>query len=131
MDRRHILSLSAGVALAAYAPTCALAQERQVKRVGHLTFLPRERWPEEWKAGWLRVGEELRKRGWVEGQNLQVEYRDGATDPQGLYGAARRLVESKVDLIEAILDDSAFAAKYACRSSSWPLCLRNTGLRCS
>jgi putative ABC transport system substrate-binding protein len=113
MDRRHILSLSAGVALAAYAPPCALAQGAPTKRVGHLTFLPRDRWPEEWKAGWGQMFDDLRRRGWVEGRNLQFDYRDGVTDPQGLYGAARRLVESKVDLVTSILDDAAFAAKAA------------------
>lgn len=107
MDRRKVMSLSACTALAALAPTQVLSQVSTVKRIGVLSFLPRERWPD----GWQRVVENLPKHGWVEGRNLRFEYRDGVTDPQGLYGAARRLVESKVDLIAALLDDAAFAAK--------------------
>ncbi len=109
MHRRHLMSLSAGAALMVYAPPGALAQGAAVKRVGLLTFLPRERWPE----GWQILLQDLPRRGWVEGRNLQFEYRDGVTDPQGLNGAARRLVESKVDLIASLLDDAAFAAKAA------------------
>lgn len=110
MDRRYILlSLSAGMALASYAPQGAYAQGTPIKRIGMLSFLPRERWPE----GWQSTFEDLPRRGWVEGRNLQTEYRDGVTDPQGLYGAVRRLIESKVDLIMAILDEAAFVAKGA------------------
>ena len=110
MQRRHMLSLSAGAALACSVRPSAFAQAGPVKRIGHLTFLPRERWPEDWRAGQQRVAKLLSERGWVEGRNLQHEYRDGETDPLGLFGAARQLVAAKVDLIWAILDDAAAAA---------------------
>jgi putative ABC transport system substrate-binding protein len=108
-----MLSLSAGAALSSRSLTGAFAQSVKPKRIGHLGFLPRERWPEESMAGWLRIIELLRQRGWVEGRNLQFEFRDGTTDAQGLFGAARQLVEAKVALIVAVLDDAAFAAKGA------------------
>jgi putative ABC transport system substrate-binding protein len=109
VHRRHMMSLSAGAALIVYAPPGAFAQGAAVKRIGVLSFLPRERWPQGWERGF----EDLPRRGWIEGRNLHFEYRDGVSDPQGLYGAARRLVESKVDLITCLLDDAAFAAKGA------------------
>jgi putative tryptophan/tyrosine transport system substrate-binding protein len=112
MHRRHVMSLSACTAFIAFAPPLALSQVGTVKRIGVLSFLPRERWP----ALWHRTFEGLPRHGWVEVRNVQFEYRDGVTDPQGLYGAARRLVETKVDLIAALLDDAAFAAKGATKT---------------
>ena len=110
MDRHHILMLlGTRMVLACHAPPQARAQSGALKRIGILSFLPRERWPE----GWDRTFDDLPRRGWIEGRNLQFEYRDGVTDPQGLYGAARRLVESNVHVIAGLLDDAAFAAKGA------------------
>jgi putative ABC transport system substrate-binding protein len=113
MDRRHMLSLSAGTALLSHVPKPAFAQGSAVKRIGQLDFLPRERWPEEWAVGWRRTVEQLRQRGWVEGRNIQFEYRDAVTNGQALGGAARQLAAANVDLIMAILDGAAFAAKAA------------------
>ena len=113
MHRRHVLSLSAVAAFASCVPSGAFAQGGPVKRIGILWFLPRERWPEEMRAGWQRRFEALRQLGWVEGRNLQFVFRDAITDAQGLDGAARQLVEAKVDLIMAVLDGPAFAAKGA------------------
>lgn len=113
MHRRHMLSLSAGAALAYCLAPDASAQGGPLKRIGIPWYLPRERWPDEMKAGWQRRFVALHQRGWVEGRNLQFEFRDAVSDAQGLEGAARQLVKAKVDLIMAVLDGPAFAAKGA------------------
>lgn len=113
MYRRHMLSLSAGAALACCLAPDVFAQGGQLKRIGIPWYLPRERWPDEMKAGWQRRFGALHQRGWVEGRNLQFEFRDAVSDAQGLAGAARQLVEAKVDLIMAVLDGPTFAAKAA------------------
>lgn len=113
MYRRHVLSLSAGAVLASAVSPGAFAQGGAVKRIGIAWFLPREQWPDEMKAAWQRRFEALRQLGWVEGRNLQFVFRDAITNVHGLDGAARQLVEAKVDLIMAVLDRPAFAAKGA------------------
>ena len=55
----------------------------------------------------------LREHGWVEGQNLSIEYRFGGEKYEGLRALADELVRLKVDVIFATNAPAARAAKEA------------------
>ena len=61
------------------------------------------------------IREELRKLGYVEGKNLVIEYRR-ALDSERLPEAAAELVKLNVDIILAVANRGAFAAKGATRT---------------
>lgn len=55
---------------------------------------------------------ELRRLGWVEGQNLVVERRYSGGKPESMPGLAQELVESKVDVITTFSSlDAAYARR--------------------
>jgi ABC-type uncharacterized transport system substrate-binding protein len=104
MDRRAFLGTFAGGLLA--APLAAEAQPAgKIYRLGFLRGGP----PLEAYVEGLRQG--LRERGYVDGQNVVVEYRstDGGFDQ--LPQLAEELVRSKVDIILASAAPAALAAK--------------------
>jgi putative ABC transport system substrate-binding protein len=93
------------------APLVAAAQPaRKVYRIGFLRAgQPPTAWVEAFQQG-------LRERGYVEGQNIVIEFRvtDGSLDP--LPQLAEELVRSKVDVIVASSSPPAVAAKNATTS---------------
>jgi putative ABC transport system substrate-binding protein len=104
MDRRDFVATLTGGLLA--APLVTEAQQAgKVYRVGFLRGGP----PLEAYVEGLREG--LRERGYVDGQNVVVEYRstDGGFDQ--LPQLAEELVRSKVDIILASAAPAALAAK--------------------
>jgi putative ABC transport system substrate-binding protein len=95
-------------------PRVALAQSQPQKlaRIGLLSpFAPADtaHWFKEFRLG-------LRDLGWVEGRNIQIEYRyaDGKTDRLDEFAA--ELVRLGVDVIVASVNTDALAAKKATRS---------------
>src|SRR6186997_2659677 len=75
-------------------------------------------------VGWLTVAaeagsrervfqEQLRALGWVEGQNLRIEFRRAANDSSRLAAMAEELVRLKVDVIVAQSTPAVQAAKKA------------------
>jgi ABC-type uncharacterized transport system substrate-binding protein len=95
MDRRAFIGTLAGGLLA--APLAAEAQEAgKVYRVGFLWDSPAV-WPHALEA--FRQG--LRDAGWVEGQNIVVEYRWAEGRFDRLPGMVEELIRLKVDLIVA------------------------------
>jgi putative ABC transport system substrate-binding protein len=60
--------------------------------------------------------QELRKLGYVEGKNLLIEYRSANGNPDSLPEAAAELVKLNVDVILAVANAGAFAAKGATRT---------------
>jgi putative ABC transport system substrate-binding protein len=91
MKRRAFLSVMAGGLLA--TPLAAEAQQAgKVYRVGFLTGSPV---PQLFEA--LRQG--LRERGWLEGQNLVLEYRSAELKFDRVPTLATELVLLKVDVI--------------------------------
>jgi putative ABC transport system substrate-binding protein len=107
MKRRAFLSVMAGGLLA--APLAAEAQRaRKVYRIGFLWDTPAV-WPHALEA--FRQG--LRDLGWVEGQNIVIEYRwtEGRFDR--LPSLVEELVRLKVDLIVAPTSIYTGAAKRA------------------
>jgi putative ABC transport system substrate-binding protein len=104
MDRRAFIGILAGGLLA--APLAAEGQQTgKIYRLGFLRGGP----PLEAYVEGLREG--LRERGYVDGQNVVVEYRstDGGFDQ--LPQLAEELVRSKVDIILASAAPAALAAK--------------------
>jgi putative ABC transport system substrate-binding protein len=94
MRRREFISLIAP-ALAAW-PLMARAQQRAVPVIGFLGLQPVSAFAPRVEA--LRKG--LRELGYVEGKNLLIDY-EWAEAVDQLPRSARRLVESRVDLIFA------------------------------
>jgi putative ABC transport system substrate-binding protein len=103
MKRRELLALAAVVA--ALVPIDVPAQSKPatigVLAAGDPAPLLRE------------LREELRRRGYVEGQNLRFEVRQAAGDVEVLRPLADELVRLKVDIIVARLTPAAQAAKAA------------------
>jgi putative ABC transport system substrate-binding protein len=94
-------------------PAAAVAQQAgRVYRIGYLSAPSRES-VEHVVAAFLRT---LRELGWVEGQNLIIEYRWAEGKVERLPDLATDLVKLKVDLIVAPAGSAALAAKNATTS---------------
>ena len=92
---RILLALAAGILL---MPLDASAQtSAKVYRIGVLDMTP----PDLRSPNQMAFYEELRQRGYVEGQNLVVERRNAAGQPDQLPALARELVALRPDLIVA------------------------------
>jgi putative ABC transport system substrate-binding protein len=117
MNRRNAgLALLLGLLAFGAAPLAAEAQQAgKVYRVGHLSTPTRES-VERGLGAFLR---KLRELGWVEGQNLIIEYRWAEGDVERLPDLAADLVRRKVDVIVAPAGSAALAAKNA--TSSIPI----------
>src|SRR6476659_8388937 len=116
MDRipRRDFLVAAGALLA--APLAAEAQQTsKVRRIGYLSAPTRES-VEPVVQAFLRA---LRELGWVEGQNLLIEYRWADGKIERLPELAAELVRLKVELIVAPAGTAALAAMKA--TSSIPI----------
>jgi len=92
---RILLALAAGILL---MPLDASAQtSAKVYRIGTLDMNP----PDLTSPSAMAFYDELRQRGYVEGQNLIVERRNAAGQPDQLPALARELVALRPDLIVA------------------------------
>src|SRR6266480_1702013 len=115
MNRRNAgLALLALLAAGA-APVSVRAQQAGVYRVGYLSTPTRES-VERGLDAFLR---KLRELGWVEGQNLVIEYRWAEGKVERLPDLAAELVRRKVEVIVAPAGSAALAAKNA--TSSIPI----------
>jgi putative ABC transport system substrate-binding protein len=76
-------------------PLAAVAQSAKVPRIGFLSAIPVTERSEAVEA--CRQG--LRDLGYVEGQNLTIEYRSAEGKYDRLPGLAAELVREQVDLI--------------------------------
>jgi putative ABC transport system substrate-binding protein len=94
IGRREII----GVLVAAAAwPSAARAQPAQTRRVGGL-FVVAEATAAPWVAA---VREGLQGLGWSEGQNLQLDLRFGASDPERIRRYTDELLSLKPDVVLA------------------------------
>jgi ABC-type uncharacterized transport system substrate-binding protein len=109
MDRRRFLLMSLAGALA--APRAVEAQQAgKVYRIGFLRAgQPPTPWAEAFQQG-------LRERGYLDGQNVVVEFRLTDCSLDQLPRLAEELVRSKVDVIVASSSPAAAAAKKATTS---------------
>jgi putative ABC transport system substrate-binding protein len=95
--RRRIVLAALGTAMAGVAPPISLAQT--TKRIGVLMAVA-ETDPDV-RAGLKIFAEQLRSLGWIEGQNLQIEYRWGDAKPERIVGFAKDLVRLSPDILVA------------------------------
>jgi ABC transporter substrate binding protein len=95
------------------APLAAEAQEQKARKVYRIGFLRAGQAPKPWVEAFQQG---LRERGYVDGQNVVVEFRftDGSVDQ--LPRLAEELVRLKVDVILASAAPPALAAKKATTS---------------
>ena len=105
MERRTFLGVITGGLLA--APLAAGAQQRpKTARIGFLSLSPGP-------TPTMDISPGLRELGWIEGQNLAIEYRWAANREDQLPALAVELVRLKVDVIVTSSTPSAQAAKRA------------------
>jgi putative ABC transport system substrate-binding protein len=110
MERRAFISGITGGLLA--APLAAQAQQAgQVPRIGVIGTAT-----SSLMSVWLTAFREgLRERGYVEGQNIAIEYRWGEGKPERFPGFAAELVRLRVDMI---VTSGAYAIRAAQRATS-------------
>jgi putative ABC transport system substrate-binding protein len=108
MRRREFMTLLGGAAVA--CPRVVRAQQIKVYRIGAL-FVGNA----DVESFRTELREELRKSGYVEGQNLFFEFRSAEEELDRLPKLAAELVALKVDLIVAIYTPCALAAQQATR----------------
>src|SRR5438552_1518484 len=84
-----------------------IAEAQQTKKIARIGFLGCN--VAAYRIDALKQG--LRDLGWVEGQNITIEYGPSQRDQWSEFAA--KLVSLKVDLIVAAATDSALAAKQA------------------
>src|SRR6266700_6254260 len=110
MKRRTFMAAMAGGLLA--APLAVEAQQAgKVARIGYLVCRSLE--AQEARASLDAFRQGLREQGYVEGQNILIEYREADGKIERLPGLATELARLKPDLIVAGATPGARAAKQA------------------
>ena len=90
--------------------TVSLAGAQQGKKSARIGYLALGSGPGETEVGFKQ---HLRDLGWVEGQNLSIDYRWAGKDIGQLTGLARELIDLKVDVIAVSATPVIHAAKKA------------------
>jgi putative tryptophan/tyrosine transport system substrate-binding protein len=103
LRRREFIWLLGG---AAAWPMAARAQQPKLPRIGVLVTSD----PEPF---WRLFREGLRANGYIEGRNIQFEFRSAERKPDLLRVLAQELVRLKVDIIAASLTPAVIAARQA------------------
>jgi putative tryptophan/tyrosine transport system substrate-binding protein len=107
--KKNVFCLALGAFLFALSLPVAAQQPKKVPRIGYLGLVE---FPERDEA--FRKG--LRERGYVEGQNIHLEYRFAGERVERLAELAPELVRLKVDVIVATGTQVTDAAKRATRA---------------
>ena len=106
MRRREFITLVGGLVA---GPVAARAQQKQTPLVGILS--------QDLQPGLLETfRDELRKLGYVEGQNINIELRDAAGRNERLPALAEELLRLKVNVIVAVNTPAVQAAKKATKA---------------
>ena len=77
------------------------------------------------RSSWTRSAQELRKLGWIEGQNITIEYRFAEQKSERVPELATDLVRLKADLIVVSGTPVALAAKRA--TTTIPIVMTSAG----
>ena len=104
IGRRTFLTLVSGSLLA--APPAGAQPSPKSARIGFLALA-------SGPTPTMDISLGLRELGWIEGQNLAIDYRWAAGREDQLPALAAELVRSKVDVIVTSSTPAAFAAKRA------------------
>jgi putative ABC transport system substrate-binding protein len=96
MRRREFTSLLGG-ATVAWSVAAHAQQTERVRRIGVLTFSVES--DQEGQSSVAAFREELRKLGWTEGRNLEIDIRWAAADVELMKRFAKELVALQPDLI--------------------------------
>ena len=112
MQRRQFISLFGGIAAGLTWPLSSSAQKPNIRRIGVLVVGNADADAVTFQT---ELREELRKSGYVEGQNLIFELRSAEQKIDLLPKLAAELVAKKVDVIVALYTPCALAAKQATR----------------
>src|SRR5450432_3835473 len=115
MNRRDSVRLLVALGMGAFPLAARAQQAGKVYRIGYLSA-PTRASVEQALQAFLRT---LRELGWVEGQNLIIEYRWADGKIERLPDLAAELVRLRLDLIVAPAASAALAAKTA--TSSIPI----------
>jgi putative ABC transport system substrate-binding protein len=113
-SRRHFVCLLGG-AMAAWLPTARAQQAGHVRRLAVVT-VNAENDPD----GQLRVAtfrQSLQQLGWIEGQNIRIDYRWGVGTPERARVYAEELLSLKPDAILANGSPATAALQRATRST--------------
>src|ERR1700740_1620540 len=105
MQRREFITLLGTVAT--WPIGASAEQADQVRRVGVLSNIAES--DLEAQSTVAALHEELRKLGWVNGRNLQVDHRWAAGNPERAIAFAKELVALKPDVIVAHTTPSVVA----------------------
>jgi putative ABC transport system substrate-binding protein len=108
MKRREFITLLGGAA--ASWPLAALAQQTKIRRLGILSQGSITTHPTPSFRAFL---EALREAGWIEGQNLAIEWRFSEGGSESLPRLAKELIGLQVELIVAAPTRPTLAAKQA------------------
>jgi putative ABC transport system substrate-binding protein len=121
--RLYIIRLIAMLALIILvAPLAAMAQQPgRVYRIGCIPGGPLAPRAHQWEA----FRQTLRELGWVEGQNIILEFRPPSREGDPFDELAAELVRLKVDVIVASGGQAAYAAKQA--TSTIPIVMSPAG----
>ena len=106
MNGKNLRLLLCALMLAA-GPVAEAQQPRKVPRVGYLAAVSASADAPRLEA--FRQG--LRDLGYVEGQNIQIDYRHESLDFERLPGHAAELVRLDVDVLVTVTTNAALAAK--------------------
>jgi putative ABC transport system substrate-binding protein len=104
MRRREFITLLGGAAVV--WPLAAVAQQPKLPRIGVLV-------PANPEPFWSTFRDGLREHGYIEGRNIQFEFRSADGKPNLLRALADELVRLKVDIIVANQTPAVTAAKQA------------------
>jgi putative ABC transport system substrate-binding protein len=115
MKIARVLSILLVVALLAIGVIAEAQQPKKLPRIGYLS--QRDAATESTRSEAIRLA--LRERGYIEGQNIAIEYRYAEGRPDREPGLAAELVRLKVDIIVVAAGDVTIqAAKNATKTIS-------------
>jgi ABC-type uncharacterized transport system substrate-binding protein len=111
MKRAALLSIGVTVVMLAVAVMAEAQQQKKIPRIGYLTLSSSSPSPlqEAFRGG-------LRQLGYIEGQNIHIEYRYAAGKLERLPELAAELVGLKVDVIVAANTQSIEASRRATKT---------------